>query len=83
MARKTTTFIATDGRDKGKRFLITEMSAYQSEEWAARALFAVMHSGVEVPDEVLSAGFAGVAAIGIDTAVPAAWAASTATASSR
>ncbi len=65
MTRKTTTFIATDGRDKGKRFLITEMSAYHSEEWAARALFAVMHSGVEVPDEVLSAGFAGVAAIGI------------------
>lgn len=65
MARKTCSFIATDGRDKGKRFLITEMSAYHSEEWAARALFAVMQSGVEVPDEVLSAGFAGVAAIGI------------------
>ena len=65
MARKTTTFTATDGRDKGKRFLVTEMSAYRSEEWAARALFAVMQSGVEVPDEVLSAGFAGIAAIGI------------------
>ena len=65
MARKTSTFVATSGRDKGKRFLITEMRAHRSEEWAGRALFAVMQSGVEVPDEVLGAGFAGIAAIGI------------------
>ncbi|KVS07765.1 hypothetical protein [Burkholderia vietnamiensis] len=65
MARKTTNFTATDGRDDGKRFLITEMSASQSEEWAARALFAAMSCGVEIPDEVLGAGLAGVAAIGI------------------
>ncbi|WP_186223871.1 hypothetical protein [Burkholderia gladioli] len=65
MARKTTNFTATEGRDAGKRFLITEMSAARSEDWAARALFAVMGAGVQIPDEVLSMGMAGVAAIGI------------------
>ncbi|WP_176077499.1 hypothetical protein [Burkholderia dolosa] len=65
MARKTTTFIATDGRDDGKRFLITEMPASKSEEWAARALFAAMSCGVEIPDEVAGAGLAGVAALGV------------------
>lgn len=63
--RKTSTFIAADGRDQGKRFLIEEMSAARSEEWAARALFAAMSCGVEVPDEILESGFAGVAALGI------------------
>ncbi|WP_232451372.1 hypothetical protein [Burkholderia ubonensis] len=41
------------------------MSAARSEEWAARALFAAMSCGVEVPDDVLKAGLAGVASIGI------------------
>lgn len=63
--RKTISFAATDGRDSGKRFRITEMSAARAEEWAARSLFAVMSSGVHVPDDILAAGFAGVAAIGI------------------
>lgn len=64
--RKTISYHVTDeGRDKGKRFLITEMSAARAEEWAARALFAVMSSGVEVPDDILAAGFAGIAAIGV------------------
>lgn len=64
--RKTISFLVTDeGRDKDKRFLITEMSAARAEEWAARALFAVMSSGVEVPDDILASGFAGIAAIGI------------------
>lgn len=63
--RKTSTFVATDGRDQNKRFRITEMSAADSEEWAARALFAAMSCGVEVTDEVLASGFAGVAALGL------------------
>lgn len=65
MARKTSNFTATDGRDQGKRFRITEMSAARSEEWAARALFAVMQSGVDVDDDVMKAGLSGLAAIGI------------------
>lgn len=66
MARKTLTYTVTaDGRDKGKTFLITEMGAAQGEEWAARALFTAMNCGVEVPDELLSSGLAGLAALGM------------------
>lgn len=66
MARKTLTYTVTaDGRDKGKTFLITEMGAAQGEEWGARALFTAMNCGVEVPDELLSSGLAGLAALGM------------------
>lgn len=66
MARKTLTYTVTaDGRDKGKTYLITEMGSQQSEEWAARALFTAMNCGVEIPDELLSAGLAGLAALGL------------------
>jgi hypothetical protein len=66
MPRKTLTYTVTAaGRDQGKAFLITEMPASQSEEWATRALFTAMNCGVEVPDELLSSGLAGLAALGI------------------
>lgn len=46
MARKTEIYVVTkDGRDKGKRFLITEMSAMRAERWATRALLALTKSG--------------------------------------
>lgn len=64
--RKTATItIGAEGRDKGKVFVLTELSAADSEEWAARALFALMNSGVEVPDNIASAGLAGLAALGL------------------
>jgi hypothetical protein len=66
MARKVTSLtVASEGRDKGKLFSITEMPASQAEEWALRALFLAMQSGVEIPDELASAGLAGLATIGI------------------
>jgi hypothetical protein len=66
MARKTQIVtIDQDGRDKGKAFLITEMPAAQAEEWGARALFALMRSGVEVPENVRDLGLAGIAALGL------------------
>lgn len=66
MARKTATVtIERDGRDKGKVFQITELSAYESEEWAARALFALMNAGVEIPADIASAGLAGIVSLGI------------------
>lgn len=66
MPRKTkTVVIEGEGRDQGKMFHITELSASQAEEWATRALFVMMNCGVEVPDNLLSAGLAGIAAIGI------------------
>jgi hypothetical protein len=65
MARKTKTIVIESGRDAGKMFHITELPASQAEAWATRALFVMMNCGVEVPDDLLSAGLAGIAAIGI------------------
>lgn len=65
MARKTAIFNATDGRDKGKAFFITELPAADAEDWAMRALFALINAGVEIPDDLLSAGLAGLAALGV------------------
>lgn len=64
--RKTLTFVVEDdGRDLGKTFLITEMSATEAEDWALQAFFALMNAGIEIPDEVSEMGFAGIAAIGL------------------
>ncbi|WP_313622835.1 hypothetical protein [Achromobacter sp.] len=57
--------IAAEGRDKGKVFVLTELSAYDAEDWAGRALFALMNAGVEIPANIAEAGLAGVAAMGI------------------
>ncbi|MFJ3048514.1 hypothetical protein ACIPEN_21990 [Herbaspirillum chlorophenolicum] len=66
MARKTATItIEADGRDKGKTFHLTEMSAARSEEWAERALLALVRGGVDVPDDVMSLGLAGIAVLGL------------------
>jgi len=66
MARRTKTVtITSDGRDIGKTFLIKEMPASQAERWAERLLFAIGQSGADIPSNILAAGFAGVAAIGI------------------
>lgn len=66
MARKQKTIsISAAGRDKGKSFLITELSATDSEEWAGRALFALMNAGIEIPDNIAQAGLAGLASIGL------------------
>lgn len=66
MARKKKTItITAAGRDKGKSFLITELSAADSEEWGGRALFALMNAGIEIPDNIAQAGLAGLASIGL------------------
>lgn len=66
MARNTTNFTVTDdGRDKGKVFLLTEMAASQGEAWAMRVLMALAASNVEVPPDLLRAGMAGMAQLGI------------------
>jgi hypothetical protein len=39
--------IEAEGRDLGKAFLITEMSADRQERWAMRAGFALMNSGAD------------------------------------
>lgn len=66
MARKTKTItITTEGRDKGNVFVLTEMPARAAHAWATRALFAVMNGGVDIPQDIMQAGFAGIAAIGV------------------
>jgi len=73
MARKQAMVtITTEGRDQGKVFVITEMPAAQAEEWAGRALFAMLNAGVEIPENIAGGGLAGVASLGISalTKVP-------------
>jgi hypothetical protein len=66
MARKTTkVVISREGRDKGKIFVLTEMSSAASEDWAMRAMFLAMQSGVEISDEIAASGLAGLANIGL------------------
>lgn len=66
MARKTLTYTVSDkNRDEGKAFVISEMPVRAGHAWATRALFGIMNGGIDVPDDLLSSGFAGLAQIGI------------------
>lgn len=65
MRKSITVTISDEGRDKGKVFVITELSAWAAEDWAAQVLFAAMNAGVEIPDGISQAGLPGLAAIGI------------------
>jgi hypothetical protein len=66
MARKEMTMVVeAAGRDHDKAFFIREMPAYQAEMWALRALLALAKSGVDVPENIVSAGMAGVFALGL------------------
>lgn len=65
MARKIVMCPCTvEGRDNGKVYQITEMSAFQAEKWAARALLALAGSGVEIPEDVAREGMLAVARVG-------------------
>lgn len=57
--------ISEEGRDLGKVFRITEMSADQAERWAMRAFFALMNAGIDIPEDVAGMGLAGIAEIGL------------------
>jgi hypothetical protein len=41
------------------------MPALKAEKWAARALLALLRSGVELPEDAAQAGIAGIAAVGV------------------
>lgn len=64
MRKTETVTITAEGRDKGKRFALTEMPATQAEKWALRAFMALAKSGLEIPDDVQNMGMAGIAALG-------------------
>lgn len=65
--------ITAEGRDKGKLFLLTEMSAEQGEDWAMRVLLALMQSNVQVPEGFLDAGMAGLAEMGLKSLSGITW----------
>lgn len=73
MARKTIKYVATDGRDKGRTFLITEMPASQAEFWAYRTLLAVVSEAIEIPEEFSNAGMEGLAKLGIQVLSKLKW----------
>ena len=63
MRRTKEITIEAEGRDKGKKFLITEMSSFAAEKWAARAFNMILASGMEMPDGAANAGMAGLAGV--------------------
>lgn len=64
MARLTKTItITAEGRDKGKRFVITELDSCSGEKWAHRAMLALSRGGFELPPGLFEQGMAGFAAI--------------------
>lgn len=71
--RKTVQFIGEDGRDKGKVFVLTEMSARQGEEWAMRALLALMQSGTDIPEGFQFLGVAALASMGMKVLTGLKW----------
>lgn len=73
MARKVSEFtVETEGRDKGKVFVLTEMPAAQAEKWAMRVLLAAARSGFDVGHTV-GMGMQGVALLGLSALANMAW----------
>lgn len=66
MARKITTYtVESNDRDKGKKFILTEMSAADAEDWAISALIALGAANVDIPADATSLGMASLAEIGL------------------
>jgi hypothetical protein len=64
--RIVTVTITAEGRDKGKQFILREMSAEDAEAWGTRALLAIVRGGgPNVSEETVSMGLAGLAVLGI------------------
>lgn len=66
MSRKEVLFTATDGRDAGKEFVITEMSAWDADSLAQDIFRAMGESNyTEIPPDVIAMGCAGLATVGL------------------
>lgn len=67
MARKEITFIVEEeGRDKGKEFIITEMSAWDADTLSQDLFRAMGDSGFSgIPPDVIAMGCAGLATVGL------------------
>lgn len=73
MARKELTYTAQDGRDKGKKFKLTEMGAAQAERWAMRAIMALMKSGADIPSDVEKLGMSAMVELGLKAVAGLDW----------
>jgi hypothetical protein len=58
--READVLIEEEGRDKGKLFHLVELPASQAEDVALRIFLALAKGGVDIPQEVQDAGFAGL-----------------------
>ena len=65
--------VTAEGRDKGRTYLIREMSAFRAERWGARVLLALMKSGAPIPEDAAKMGLAGVAALGVKLLLSIQW----------
>ncbi|ENF3463380.1 hypothetical protein SM871_004427 [Yersinia enterocolitica] len=67
MSRKQITYTVEDeGRDKGKEFIITEMSAWDAEELSEEIYRAMGHGEFNsLPADVVAMGVAGLATVGV------------------
>jgi hypothetical protein len=75
MARKIIDVtITAEGRDNGKVFVIEEMPASKAEKWATRVFLSLNVAGVEIPEHLAKAGFAGVAMVGLSALTKISWA---------
>jgi hypothetical protein len=71
MSRNTADItITTEGRDQGKTYRLTEMSASAAEDWAIRAFMAIAKGGAEIPDGIPQS-IAGIAILGFKALVGA------------
>ena len=66
MALKTKQITIENGRDKGRVFLITEMSAAHADNWAMRALIALANGGVDLGGLSPQQGMMGMAGVALD-----------------
>lgn len=66
MALKTKQITIENGRDKGRVFLITEMSAAHADHWAMRALIALANGGVDLGGLSPQQGMMGMAGVALD-----------------
>jgi len=55
---------ATNNRDAGKVFVVTEVDAVQAEEWGLRALMALGTSGIVIPQEMMGLGVLAIPLVG-------------------
>lgn len=63
MRREKEVTITEEGRDKGKTFVLTELSAEEGELWATRAMELLERAGFIASEEHKASGVAGLAVV--------------------